>query len=318
MKVLLLLFAFLGVTGVPASGAVSGLRTVTVAVRNMDKALELYERQLGMKRVEEARDETAGPSLLIPPGHKHKVVTLRQQGSGLADLRLVEISGRNDSIREGVSPWDWAIFDVGFTTGQLEKARTDLVQAGYVCKAIAKYVSPNPGVPVEKTLCRGAQDESFALAGRTEAGELRGVTDAAISTKDATQLLPFYEQGLGLKKVHDATYDNDAIRDSVGLPTGGKLRVVTLESPADPKTRLELLEFFDGGGWRLLGKSLGERARPPRFGIYLLTFEVSDLDATVQRCVQRGGRLVVPATGSPRAATITSPDGVLLELVEKR
>lgn len=318
MKVLLVFASLVGTTLLPAPVAAGGLRVVTVAVRNLDKSLDLYEKQLGMKRVEDAKEGSAGPSLLIPPGHKHKVVTLRQEGSGLADLRLVEISGRNDSIREGVSPWDWAIFDVGFATSQLEKMRAGLLQAGYVCKAIAKFVSPNPGTAVEKTLCRGPQDEAVVLAQGENAGDVRGVTDAAISTKDATLLLPFYELGLGLKKVHDATYDNDAVRDSVGLPTGGKLRIVTLESPSDPKTRLQLMEFYGGGGWRLLGKSLAERARPPRFGIYLLTFETADLDSTLQRCVQLGGRLVVPPAGAPRSATVSSPDGVLLELVEKR
>ena len=315
---LLTVSAALSVSDSGASG-ITGLRAVTVAVRSIDKSLDLYEKQLGMKRTVEAGEPPAGPSMLIPPGRKNRVVTLRQEGGGLADLRLVEIGGKSDPIREGVSPWDWAIFDMGFLTPDLDKVRTQLVSAGFICKAVAKYQSGNPGGTVQETICRGPQEEAFQLMQGEDSGEgLRGISDLAISTKDATLMLPFYEQGLGLKKVSDATYANDGIREVVGLPTGGKLRVVTLAAPSDSKTRVRLLEFYDGGGWRLLGKSLGDRARPPRHGIYLVTFEVANLDATLQRCQQQGGRLVVPASGSPRAATVSSPDGVLFELVERK
>ncbi len=321
MTFLLALLIGLSALGVSDSGSsgITGLRAVTVAVRSMEKSLDLYERQLGMKRAAEAGEPAGGPSLLIPPGRKNRVVTLRQEGAGLADLRLLEIGGKAEPIREGVSPWDWAIFHMGFLTANVDRMRTQLEGAGFLCKAVAKYQSHNPGGTVQETICRGPQEEAFQLTQGENPGDgLRGISDLAISTKDATLMLPFYEQGLGLKKVSDATYANDGIREVVGLPTGGKLRVVTLAAPADPNTRVRLLEFYDGGGWRLLGKSLGDRARPPRHGIYLLTFEVSGLDATLQRCQQNGGRLVVPPSGSPRAATVSSPDGVLIELVERK
>lgn len=300
-----------------ASGA-GGLRAVTVAVRSIEKSLDLYERRLGMKRAE-IPEQPAGPSLLIPPGKKSRVVTLRGE-DGMADLRLVEIGGRTEPIREGVSPWDWAIFNMGFQAAEVEQVRNQLVGAGFICKAVAKYRSGNPGEAAQETLCRGPQEEAVRLMQSEEHadGDLRGVMDSAISTKDATLMLPFYEQGLGLKKISDATYDHDGIREIVGLPAGGTLRVVTLAAPAHSKTRLHLLEFFGSGGWRLLGKGLGDRARPPRHGIYLLTFEVADLETALARCQQHGGRLVTPPAGTPRAAVISSLDGILFELVERK
>jgi len=321
MTVLLALLTVLSALSVSDSGApgITGLRAVTVAVRSIDKSLDLYEKQLGMKRTVEVGEQPAGPSLLLPPGRKNRVMTLRQERAGLADLRLVEIGGKAEPIREGFSPWDWAIFDMGFLTADVDRTRNQLLSAGFICKAVAKYQSNNPGGTVQETICRGPQEEAFQLTQGEGPGDgLRGISDLAISTKDATLMLPFYEQGLGLKKISDAKYDNDGIREIVGLPTGGKLRVVTLAAPSDPKIRVRLLEFYDGGGWRLLGKSMGERARPPRHGIYLLTFEVANLDSTLQRCQQQGGRLVVPASGSPRSATVSSPDGVLIELVQGR
>ncbi|MBI3949858.1 MAG: VOC family protein [Acidobacteria bacterium] len=313
----------------PRTSGISGLRAVVVGVQDMERSLRFYEKEIGMSPVSDQWTEFAGENpMLLSPRRRTRVVVLRHPSSGLADLRLVEIGGRPDPIRIRDRSWDFAIFDLGFAAEDAEKSRAEITAAGFFCKEVAQYHVPSDTrMVINECLCRGPDGEWAVVIQRPPPNSVRGLaglTHSGISVRDGHSVLRFYQEGLGLKLRSETWYDQDGVRHIVGLPSGGKLRIMTLQSEADPATRVLLFEFSDAAGKRLLDRDLSERARPPHHGIYLLSFEVGDLAGTLARCQQHGGRIVVEPRlyesspyGHARVATVRSPDGTLYELIEQ-
>jgi glyoxylase I family protein len=128
---------------------------------------------------------------------------------------------------------------------------------------------------------------------------------------DFAESLRFYVEGIGLEVVFDVTLPMD-MKDFLGVSTE-KVRTLFLSQPGIPgATRLELLDLYDG---RALDDPPGDGL--PHRGLTLLSFHVS-VDETLARLAGLG------LGGTPRriparkgfAATVTDPDGVMVELVD--
>jgi glyoxylase I family protein len=128
---------------------------------------------------------------------------------------------------------------------------------------------------------------------------------------DFDAALRFYTEGIGLDVLFDVTLDMD-MEAFLGVRTE-QVRTLFLGDKAQPgMTRLELLDLGDG-------KAAQEAAGSgrPRRGLTLLSFHV-DVEATLARLAGLG------LGGTPRkiparkgwAATVTDPDGVMVELVD--
>jgi catechol 2,3-dioxygenase-like lactoylglutathione lyase family enzyme len=123
--------------------------------------------------------------------------------------------------------------------------------------------------------------------------------------------LRFYTEGIGLEVVFDVTLEMD-MESFLGVRTE-KVRTLFLGDKAQPgMTRLELLDLGNGDAAKeAAGSGL------PRRGLTLLSFHV-DVEATLARLTELG------LGGTPRkiparkgwAATVTDPDGVMVELVD--
>jgi catechol 2,3-dioxygenase-like lactoylglutathione lyase family enzyme len=123
--------------------------------------------------------------------------------------------------------------------------------------------------------------------------------------------LRFYTEGIGLEVVFDVTLPMD-MKDFLGVSTE-KVRTLFLAQPGSPgATRLELLDLYDG---HALTESAGDGL--PHRGLTLISFHVA-VDETLARLASLG------LGGTPRriparkgfAATVTDPDGVMVELVD--
>lgn len=123
--------------------------------------------------------------------------------------------------------------------------------------------------------------------------------------------LRFYVEGIGLEVIFDVTLDLD-MKDFLGVSTE-KVRTLFLGDPSKPGvTRLELLDLYNGE----CGKEPAGDGLPHR-GLTLISFHVP-VEATLERLAGLG------LGGTPRkiaarkgfAATVTDPDGVMVELVD--
>jgi glyoxylase I family protein len=123
--------------------------------------------------------------------------------------------------------------------------------------------------------------------------------------------LRFYVDGIGLEIIFDVTLDMD-MKDFLGVSTE-KVRTLFLGDPAKPgTTRLELLDLNDGRGAR---EPAGDGL--PHRGLTLISFHVA-VDETLARLASLGlggTPRRIPARGG-FAATVTDPDGVMVELVD--
>ncbi|HVW81593.1 MAG TPA: VOC family protein [Mycobacteriales bacterium] len=125
--------------------------------------------------------------------------------------------------------------------------------------------------------------------------------------------LRFYVDGIGLEVVFDVTLPMD-MEAFLGVKTE-KARTLFLAQPGNPgATRLELLDLYDG---RARAEPAGDGL--PHRGLTLISFHVP-VDETLARLAALG------LGGTPRriraregfAATVTDPDGVMVELVDAR
>jgi glyoxylase I family protein len=128
---------------------------------------------------------------------------------------------------------------------------------------------------------------------------------------DVDESLRFYVEGIGLAVVFDVELPMD-MESFLGVKTE-KVRTLFLEQPGKPgATRLELLDLYDGRG---AAEPIGDGL--PHRGLTLISFHVA-VDETLARLASLG------LGGTPRriparkgfAATVTDPDGVMVELVD--
>lgn len=115
-----------------------------------------------------------------------------------------------------------------------------------------------------------------------------------IRVRDLARSIRFYTEGLGLK---------------LG-PTGRMAAGGTWQELQDPVTRAVLeLNYYPGEPPYREGDELDH-----------LGFRVNDLDSHVARLVGLGGRVRIPAftEGTERLAFLSDPDGVWVELYERR
>ncbi|HEX3900340.1 MAG TPA: VOC family protein [Mycobacteriales bacterium] len=128
---------------------------------------------------------------------------------------------------------------------------------------------------------------------------------------DFAESLRFYVEGIGLEVVFDVELAMD-MESFLGAKTE-KVRTLFLAQPGNSgATRLELLDLYDG---RAHAEPAGDGL--PRRGLTLISFHVA-VDETLARLAALG------LGGPPRriparkgfAATVTDPDGVMVELVD--
>jgi len=128
---------------------------------------------------------------------------------------------------------------------------------------------------------------------------------------DFDESLRFYVEGIGLEIIFDVTLEMD-MKSLLGVSTE-KVRTLFLGDPSKPGvTRLELLDLHTG---RAAAEPIGDGL--PHRGLTLISFHVP-VEATLERLASLG------LGGTPRkiparkgfAATVTDPDGVMVELVD--
>lgn len=128
----------------------------------------------------------------------------------------------------------------------------------------------------------------------------------------------FYRDVLGFEVRRDVDLTSSGPAGGLGLAPGTVMRFLQLYAPGTDTGYLVMLDFRDGG--------LPNPApiRPPGRGVAIWTFPVDDLDAVLGRSREHGipgfagpVELDSPLLGRHRAATVLTPHGFMVELVER-
>jgi catechol 2,3-dioxygenase-like lactoylglutathione lyase family enzyme len=132
----------------------------------------------------------------------------------------------------------------------------------------------------------------------------------AVCAANIEASLRFYRDGIGLSVLADATMDAD-LYPLLGVTTTS-IRAVFLGAPGNRDSGI--VELLDLGQAKLANH--GQQPGLPVRGVFLLSVQV-DIDAVLARLAElgMGGTPRTMPTPSGLAATVTDPDGVMVELL---
>jgi hypothetical protein len=148
----------------------------------------------------------------------------------------------------------------------------------------------------------------------------------AISADNKREKL-FFESVLGLDETSYHRFAGAAVEQTIGLPSGGALDVRIFGDRGYDYGRLEIVQY-EG----VQSADLYPRAKAPARGLLSVTFFVSDVAAVLERAaaLQRSAGtgamraapidhgVVTSLFGTARMATLTSPAGLRIDLLERR
>lgn len=161
--------------------------------------------------------------------------------------------------------------------------------------------------------------EDLPPVGPIEPGQkIGGPAYSAQVVNHADDEVAFYRDVLGFEVRRDVDLTSSGPAGGLGLAAGTVMRFLQLYAPGTETGYLVMLDFRDRG--------LPNPAaiRPPARGVAMWTFPTDDLDAVLARSRDHGvatfaGPLALESAwlGPHRAATVLTPHGFLVELVER-
>jgi catechol 2,3-dioxygenase-like lactoylglutathione lyase family enzyme len=160
--------------------------------------------------------------------------------------------------------------------------------------------------------------EDLPPVGPIEPGHMiGGPAYSAQVVNHADDDVAFYRDVLGFEVRRDVDLTSSGPAGGLGLQAGTVMRFLQLYAAGSETGYLVMLDFRDAG------KPQAGPIRPPGRGVAMWTFPTDDLDAVLLRCRAQGVRvqggpatLDSPLLGAHRAATLLTPHGFLVELVQ--
>lgn len=160
--------------------------------------------------------------------------------------------------------------------------------------------------------------EDLPPVGPIEPGQMiGGPAYSAQVVNHADDDVAFYRDVLGFEVRRDVDLTSSGPAGGLGLEAGTVMRFLQLYAPGSETGYLVMLDF------RGAGRPQAGPVRPPGRGVAMWTFPTDDLPAVLARCREAGIRVLAgpvaldsPLLGPHRAATVLTPHGFLVELVQ--
>lgn len=307
---------------------------VVLSVADMEQALGLWVGRFGMQIVARraqtdpalarqwglADEDIVDQALLVTPG--------RHQGG----VHLVRFRSPGPAVREGAAPTDLVPKSVDIAVHDIAARYAELEAAGFTFRSkIGRFVTD--GIVVHEVHMNGPDSVNLVFLeqeGKPEhvSAQGYGVSPQVIATTpDNRGEKLFFEQVLGLEETSYHRFAGPEVERTIGLPPGGALDVRIFGDAAYDYGRLEIVQY-EG----VVSNDLYPRAVAPARGMLGVSFQVKDIEAVLERAAalmrERGAAVMRKAPvdhgvsqtifGRARMATLTSPAGLAVQLIEPR
>jgi len=307
---------------------------VTLSVADMDQALGLWAQRFGMQIV--VRRQGTDPGLARLWGVSDDAIIdqalLLTPGMQQGGVHLVRFRIPGPAVREGASPTDLVPKSIDIAVRDIFARYAELESAGYRFRSkIGRFETD--GVVVDEVHLPGPDAVNLVFLeqqGKPEPVSPQGYGVApqivAISADNKREKL-FFESVLGLDETSYHRFAGAAVEQTIGLPSGGALDVRIFGDRGYDYGRLEIVQY-EG----VQSADLYPRAKAPARGLLSVTFFVSDVAAVLERAaaLQRSAGtgamraapidhgVVTSLFGTARMATLTSPAGLRIDMLERR
>jgi catechol 2,3-dioxygenase-like lactoylglutathione lyase family enzyme len=305
-----------------------GIDRICVSVSDIDESLAFFRDYVGMTV---CADQTLAPQNIqkfwdLPEGTSARSVSL-QKDFQQSILELIEFqpnSGKN--IRDNATIFDYGIYDIAFIVRDLDKTYEDLIAKGY--KFIAppkKYALSWFPFEVKEAILIGpgkipiAHLEKINSPGGKINEDYGLIADSAQVVNNIEETLRFYRDILGLELIADEKLPRGLVDEVLALPSGTDLRMAFLNKQGSQNPVIEFLEFSTKG------KTLTSTANPLNFGLFMISFEVTDLSGLIIKLqdekikfLSKPMKMEIPCYGKVRSLLIETPNKAMIELFERQ
>ena len=305
----------------------SGIDRIFVSVRDMDESLAFYRDWVGMEVVAEQHLDSEKIRHLwnLTSGIRARAVFLKNEEQPTM-LELIEFQPPSKrAIRQGARHWDYGFYDTGFMVKDLDKTYQDLIGKGFTF--VSPPISYKPDwttFNVKEAILIGPNDMPVAHIELLTSPEVDIKRDygrlshVAQMVEDMDEVIRFYRDILGLQLISDVSVSRGLVDDVLTLPPGTDVRLAFVRKENSQYAGVEFLAFS------LKGKSLASAAKPPNFGLFMISFETNDLSGLMEQCknekvtiLSGPVELETGPHGSIRAITVEGPNQEMLEFFEK-
>ena len=295
-----------------------------ISVADMDQALALWSGRFGMRVA--VRREGSDPGLAalwgVEAGEIIDQALMLTPGMAQGGIHLVRFRIPGPAVREGAAPTDLVPKSVDIAARDLPARYAELDAAGYRFRSpIGRFETD--GIVVHEVHLPGPDGVNLVFLeqeGKPEpvSPEGYGVAPQIVATSpDNRREKAFFERVLGLDETSYHRFAGPEVERTIGLPSGAALDIRIFGDAGYGYGRLEIVQYEGAKG-----ADLYPRARPPARGLLSVTFFVPDVDAVLARAaalpapaVDHG--IVDTVFGRARMATLTSPAGLRIDLVQR-
>lgn len=306
---------------------------VVLSVADMEEALALWVGRFGMQVV--VRHAQADPGLARQWGLADEDIVdqalLVTPGRTQGGVHLVRFRTPGAAVREGAAPTDLVPKSVDIAVHDIFARHAELEAAGFKFRSkIGRFVTD--GIVVHEVHMNGPDSVNIVFLeqeGKPEHVSALGygVAPQVIATTPNNRgEKMFFEQVLGLEETSYHRFSGPEVERTIGLPPGGALDVRIFGDASYDYGRLEIVQY-EG----VISNDLYPRAVPPARGMLGVSFFVKDIAAILERADalvrERGSAAMRKAAvdhgitttlfGRARMATLTSPAGLAVQLIER-
>ncbi|MFO1454654.1 MAG: VOC family protein [Steroidobacteraceae bacterium] len=301
-----------------------------ISVADLEQSLALWQERFGLELV--ARREGSDPGLAkawgVGAGEIIDQALLRTPGMQQGGVHLVRFRVPGPAVRENAAATDLVPKSVDIATREIQARYDELSAAGYKFRSpIGKFVTDK--VVVHEVHMPGPDGVNFVFVeqeGHPEPVSPKGygVMPQMVAISPDNKLeKAFFEGVMGLKETSYNRFSGPEVEKTIGLPKGAGLDIRIFGDPAYDYGRLEIVQYEGAKS-----TDLYPRAKPPARGLLSVTYFVPDVGAILARAtaadaprmraapVDHG--VVTTIFGASRMATLVSPAGLRIDLVERR
>jgi len=308
---------------------ISGIDRIFINVPDLEKGLGFYQDIVGMEVVTKVDIDYAILEDLwgLSRGIKGRSACLKNKKQPTL-IELVELQpAPKESARDGRKTYDYGPFDVCFLVSDAMKVEKMLKKRGYQFLTRPTRYPPFPsGEEASEGFVYGPANELVAIlqffnpipsdAQRLD-GDFWTMLDVAQVVDDMDRAFSFYRDALGLVVLSDNTQVPAGFLDTaLHLPQNTKPHMAMVNHLQSKGPAVELLD--------LSAKGEAIDSSPEKLGIFLISFESSDLDGDLSLVKGQGFRVIsgpvqveAPLHGKVKAAGVEGPSNIRVELFQK-